>query len=177
MSENLFLLYFLYPPAVLWTGALSAGKLPLNEHVCIHKIGLCVVSENLFLLYLLYPLAVLWTGALSGGKLPLHEHVCILKIGFCVMSENLFLLYILYPPAVLWTGALSAGKLPLNEHVCAYSLLDFCVKFYSFYVCGYFISFNHFVCCELVHSVGKLLLTGQWDSLPVCFQENNILLW
>ena len=76
-----------YPLAVLWTGALSAGKLPLNEHVCILKIGFCVMNENLFLLY---PSAVLWTGALSEGKLPLNDLVCILKIGFWVISETCF---------------------------------------------------------------------------------------
>ena len=51
MSENSFLLY---PLAVLRTGALSAGKLPLNEPVCILKIGFCVISENMYLLYFLY---------------------------------------------------------------------------------------------------------------------------
>ena len=37
MSENSFLLYLLYPLAVFSTGALSAGKLPLNEHVCAYS--------------------------------------------------------------------------------------------------------------------------------------------
>ena len=49
MSENLFLLYLLYPLSVLQTGALSGGKLPLNEHACILKMGFCVMSKNLFL--------------------------------------------------------------------------------------------------------------------------------
>jgi len=108
-SENLFLLYLLCLLPVLWTGALSGGKLPLNEHACILKIGFCVTSRKLFLLYLLYPLAVLWIGALSEGKLSLNEHVCVLNIGFCVMSKTMFLLYLF---AVLWTGSLSDGKLP-----------------------------------------------------------------
>jgi len=89
MSEIHSFFYLLYLLAMLWTGALSDGKLPLNEHICILKIGFCVMSENSFFLYLLHPLVVLWTGALSVGKLPLNEHV---KIGFCVISEIWFLL-------------------------------------------------------------------------------------
>jgi len=91
MSEIHSFFYLLYLLAMLWTGALSDGKLPLNEHICILKIGFCVMSENSFFLYLLHPLVVLWTGALSVGKLLLIEKFCIHKIGFCVMSENLFL--------------------------------------------------------------------------------------
>jgi len=142
------ILYLLYLLAVLWTGALSEGKLSLNEHVCILKIGFCAMSEKLFLLYLL---AVLWTGALSDGKLPLNEHIMhagIFKIGFCVMSENLFLLYLLYLLAVLWTGALSGGKLPLNEHVCIRKIRLWVMS----EICSFFTSFTHLPCCELVHS-------------------------
>ena len=89
MGENSFLLLL----AVLWTGALLEGKLPLNEHVCAYS-RVTFLWWKIRSLYLLYPLAVLWTDALLAGKLSLNEHVCacILKIGFCVMSEKLFLL-------------------------------------------------------------------------------------
>jgi len=44
MSENLFVLF---PLVVLGTGALLAGKLPVNLHIFgVLKIGFYVMSEN-----------------------------------------------------------------------------------------------------------------------------------
>ena len=59
MREIHSLFYLLYPLTVLLTGELSSDELPLNDHVCILKIGFCLMSENFFLHYLHYPLAVL----------------------------------------------------------------------------------------------------------------------
>jgi len=122
ISQKLFLLCL---PAVLWTGALSDGKLLLNEHGWTFKIGFCVMSENLFLPYLLYLLAVLWTDALSGGRLRLNEHICIRKIGFWVMSE----IFSSLPPLSTCRAvncALSEGMLPLNAHTYILKI-GFCV--------------------------------------------------
>ena len=69
-----------YPLAVLWTGTLSACKLPFNEHICAYSLFLCWVKICSFLLPPL--LAVLWTGALSARKLQFNEHVC--AYSFCV---------------------------------------------------------------------------------------------
>ena len=117
--------YLLYP-----LGALSAGKLPLNEHVCTYLKLNFLFNEICSFFYCLYPLAVVWTGALSGGKLPLKEFVhaqdwILCWVKFCSFNH-------LCPHALLWTGALSAGKLPLNEHVCAYSRLDLLLNENSF---------------------------------------------
>ena len=111
MSENSFL-YLLYPLAVLWTGALLAGKLPLNEHVCAYFSLNFVWWVKICSFYLLYLLAVLWTGALSVCKLPLNEHPCAYSSLNFMWWVKICSFYLLYPLALLWTDALLAGKLP-----------------------------------------------------------------
>jgi len=147
LSEIHSLFYLLCPLAVLWTGALSARKLPLNEHVCACSRLDFLWWVKIHSFFLPSLLAVLWTGTLSApGKVPLNEHVC--AYSFCV-EWNLFF-YLLYPLTVLWNGTLSASKLALNEHVCAYSWLDIVFvwwgRIHSFFCLLYSL------CCELVHS-------------------------
>ena len=73
--------------------ALSGGKLPLNEHVYIVRIDICVRNDNLVDNDHIYPfLHLLYCELVHSQevrKLPLNEHVCVVRIEVCARNDHL----------------------------------------------------------------------------------------
>ena len=160
--------------------ALSGGKLLLNEHVCILKIGVCKRENQLDSAeaYEYLPLLCHRHQWLSGKSawLAFRKSWVRFPAGPRNFFQDLFLSFCNYfdmfvhaqdwnlydewnsfllpplPLAVMWTGVLLVGKLPLNEHACILNVGFLCeISFLLYLWILIFISFIHLVCCELVH--------------------------